>query len=138
MIWKIDTKKIGGIHRVIRVRLKSEGGRPDGILEFVHNPALGMLADDDGLLRYAIEGNPVYDSNLPKSSENSQYVIVENKEPIRQYILDRRKNIELIELLSISRLAEAVIAYKNGDNSKLDELEAKMERIKREADETNE
>ena len=107
--------KRGGRHYYAGHRVVSERGVGDGILHRNTRPTSSAYFDRENMRHLLeVQENLVRDLDSPVSEDNPLYIVVEAPQPI----VPKEVAVDTAVLLN------AIIALKNGDPSKVEELES--------------
>ena len=133
MIFKLDTKKIGGKRYCTGSHLVSEKGIPDYILENDTNVLLEW-ADENYKYQWEVVANDDFDSEIDIGKENRPFVLMQNPIVLTEQELQKKEEKiiekEILSQVSLVNIIEAIIALKNGDTQALDIIEQKIKNIK--------
>ncbi len=127
MRWQWIITEVGDKKYLAGCKLAAEKGHGDGG-EFRDKPlGLPEYVTEDGQLIYEVIPNPDFDDSLAASEENPIYIYIDRPEELSEEktleITEDKRKRAVAKKVSVVDLVEAVIAMKNGDNSKVEELE---------------
>ena len=126
MIFKYDTQNIGDKHYLRGIRLISEKGTPDYILEDDNSLAIELI-DENRKLQYECVDNLDYDSEVGAQKDNRPYLFI--KSPQALSAEEEAQKTELLRISSIRSaihiedIVDALISFRKGDPSKIDAME---------------